>query len=342
MNNKTGIIERLEKGVVFSAEGYIFELERRGYVKAGPYVPEVILEYPEVVKELHREFMRAGSEVIVALTYYAHREKMRIVGRGIDTEELNRKAIRLAREIAEEGDAIVAGNLCNTWVYDPEERKETSDIVREIYEEQVKWAVNEGIDFVLGETFDYLGEALIALQVIKKFNLPAMITLFPVHEKTKEGYPYEEACKILEAEGAQIVGLNCARGPDTMLPVIEKIRKNVHCYVAAQPVPYRTTKEQPTFQSLKERGHGRAFPLGLDPFIHTRFEMADFAQNAQKLGVNYIGICCGAGPHHVRAMAEALGRKTVASKYSPDLKLHPMLGAKVKKRDAPFVKDWKD
>ena len=68
------------------------------------------------------------------------------------------------------------------------------------------------------------------------------------------------------------------------------------------------------------------FPIQLEPFQCTRFEMADFARRARNLGVDYIGICCGGGPHHVRAMAEALGRKTPASRYSPDLALHPVLG----------------
>jgi betaine-homocysteine S-methyltransferase len=54
--------------------------------------------------------------------------------------------------------------------------------------------------------------------------------------------------------------------------------------------------------------------------------MADFARRARDLGVDYIGVCCGGGPHHVRAMAEALGRETPASRYSPDLALHPVLG----------------
>ena len=71
MSSRTnrGILDRLKKGVVQGAEGYVFELERRGYIKAGPYVPEVVLDFPEAVKELHREFLRAGSEVMVALTY---------------------------------------------------------------------------------------------------------------------------------------------------------------------------------------------------------------------------------------------------------------------------------
>src|SRR5579859_5289144 len=284
-----GILERLQEGVVQGAEGYVFELERRGYIKAGPYVPEVVLDFPEAVKELHREFLRAGSDVMVALTYYAHREKLKDVGRENDLERMNRQAVRLANEVAREGNALVAGNICNTWTYDPENAKESSRIVRAMYEEQLGWAVDEGIDFVISETNDYLGEALIALEVIKQLNLPAMVTLASVqHDQTRDGYDYVEACKILADHGADIVGLNCDRGPETMLPIIEKIRSTVNCYVAAQPVPYKTTALNPTFESLRTSSGEQAFPLSLEPFLYSRFEMAAFAQKAQAMGVNYI------------------------------------------------------
>ncbi len=83
------IMDRLRAGSVLGAEGYVFELERRGYIKAGPFVPEVVLDFPDAVRELHREFLRAGADVMVALTYYAHREKLRDVGREDDLEAMN-------------------------------------------------------------------------------------------------------------------------------------------------------------------------------------------------------------------------------------------------------------
>jgi len=91
---------RLAQGTVLGAEGYVFELERRGYIKAGAYVPEVVLDFPGAVSELHREFLRAGADVMVALTYYAHREKLRQLGRESDLEAMNRQAVRLARDAA--------------------------------------------------------------------------------------------------------------------------------------------------------------------------------------------------------------------------------------------------
>jgi len=60
------------------------------------------------------------------------------------------------------------------------------------------------------------------------------------------------------------------------------------------------------------------------------------------MGIEFIGTCCGTAPHHVRAMAEALGRTVPASRYSPDMSLHPMLGARVQERDVDFMQDWKD
>src|SRR5438046_4422817 len=89
-----GLLERLEEGPVICAEGYLFECERRGYLQAGAFVPEVVLEHPEVVSQLHREFVHAGSDVVEAFTYYGHREKLRIIGKEHLLEELNRSEER--------------------------------------------------------------------------------------------------------------------------------------------------------------------------------------------------------------------------------------------------------
>jgi betaine-homocysteine S-methyltransferase len=336
-----GIRERLDQDVVVGAEGYLFELERRGYVKSGPFVPEVVLDFPEAVRQLHREMLRAGAEVMVAFTYYGHREKLRSIGREGDLEPLNRDALRLAREVASEGDALLAGNICNTWAYDPDAPESSGETVREMFREQVRWAAEEAADLIIFETNDYLGEALIGLEVIREQGLPSIVTFASTSERTIDGYELDEACRRLQDAGADVVGLNCSRGPETMLPILERIRAAVGCHVAAQPVPYRTTPEQPTFQSLRDAGGARVFPLALDPFLCTREEMADFAAAARDLGVGYIGVCCGGAPHHVRSMAERLGRTVPASRYSPDMAHHPVLG-EVPREQAKRFANWKD
>ena len=323
-----GLLERLDDGVVLGAEGYLFELERRGYLKSGPYVPEVVLDFPDAVRELHREFLRAGAEVMVAFTYYGHREKMRTIGREDDLEPLNRNALRIAREVADEGDALVAGNICNTWVYDPAAPDESGAVVREMYREQVAWAVEEGADLVIAETNDYLGEALIATEVIKEAGLPAVVTFASSTPRRRStDVAFDEACRQIADAGADVVGLNCSRGPATMLPILERVRDAVDVHVAAQPVPYRTTPERADLRHAPRTRTARA--ASRSGSIRSRARASRWPTSpstARDLGVGYIGICCGGAPHHVRSMAEALGRDVPASRYSPDISLHPVLG----------------
>src|SRR6202035_5964867 len=97
---RPGLLERLRNGPVTCAEGYPFECERRGYLQAGAFVPEVVIDHPEVVRQLHRDFVHAGSDVVQAFTYYAHREKLRVIGREKDLEPINRLALQLAKAVA--------------------------------------------------------------------------------------------------------------------------------------------------------------------------------------------------------------------------------------------------
>jgi len=326
------LLDRLAQGPVICAEGYLFEFERRGYLQAGAFVPEVVLEHPELVTQLHREFVHAGSDVVEAFTYYAHREKLRLIGKEDALEEINRQALRIAADVAEESGALLAGDVCNTNVYDPSEPASATQ-VRAMFEEQVGWAVDAGVDFIIGETFSWAQEALIALQVIDQAGLPAVITL-AVHRapETREGWTPEDACRRIEDAGAAVVGLNCIRGPRTMLPLIERVRAACDGHVAALPVPYRTTPDEPSFQSLTDPAcdcipGDRPFPTALDPFTCNRYELGEFAKAASELGVTYLGVCCGAAPHHIRSVAEALGRTPPASRYSADMSRHAFLGS---------------
>lgn len=328
--NKGGLLERLARGPVICAEGYLFECERRGYLQAGAFVPEAVLDHPEIVTQVHRDFVHAGSDVVEAFTYYAHREKLKIIGKEHLLEQMNRQALRIAKEVAAESGCLFAGDICNSNIFlgDDASRK----AVRAMFEEQVGWAVDAGVDFIIAETFSHMEEARIAVEVIKQAGLPAVATMaIHQHPITRDGLTPQETCKRLEDAGADVVGLNCIRGPYTMLPLLQAIRNSVTAYVAALPVPYRTTEQQPTFQSLRDARYsslpgGMPFPTALDPFTCNRYEIADFTRDAQKIGVNYFGVCCGAMPHHIRSMAEALGRTPPASKYTADMSKHAYFG----------------
>lgn len=339
------LLERLETGPVICAEGYLFELERRGYLQAGAFVPEVVLEHPEAVTALHRDFVHAGSDVVEALTYYAHREKLRIIGREGDLEKINRRALDLARAVARDNGALFAGNVCNTNIYEPADRA-THKEVRAMFDEQIGWALDAGVDFIIGETFSWAQEALIALEAIKAAKQPAVITL-AMHQAdvTRENWKVADACKRLADAGADVVGLNCIRGPATLMPLLREARAAVRTHVAALPVPYRTNEAQPSFQSLRDTHYhfddgGRPFPVALDPFTCNRHEIAEFGRQALAMGIRYLGVCCGAGPHHIRALAEAVGKRPPASKYSADMSKHAFLGSHA--RIKSVQKDYAD
>ena len=337
------LLARLAKGAVICAEGYVFELERRGYLQAGAFVPVVLTEHPEVVEQLHMDFVHAGSDVTLALTYYVHREKLRVIGREKDLLPMNRKALAIAKKVARKTGTLFAGDICNTNIYDPSDRKALKEVAR-IFEEQVGWAADAGVDYIVAETYSWGGEALLALEAIKKYSkVPAVITITQHREETtREGWSVAEACQRLEAEGADVVGLNCHRGPHTIMPALKQIRAAVKCHVAALPVPYRTTSEQPSFMSLTDPccANARAFPVGLDPFVCTRQEIFEFGKEAYALGVHYLGVCCGAGPHHIRALAEALGRHPAASEFSADMSKHAYFGTN--RRIRPVQREYQN
>jgi len=335
---KRGLLERLNADGVICAEGYLFEMERRGYLTAGEFVPEVALDHPEVLRRLHQEFQHAGSDVIEAFTYNAHREKMRIINKEDLLEPLNRNALKIAIEVAADVPQgqepnLVAGNISNSNIWNPEDRTSQYQ-VREMFEEMAGWANEAGVDYIIGETFYYAEEAFCALEVIKQTNLPAVVTIAPMAENMmRDNWAIVDTCKELEARGADVVGMNCFRGPETMMPYLRKIREAVSCHVAALPVPYRTNEKQPTFFNLDDNNgcqvpspHGRTFPTALDPLYCNRYEIRKFAEEAWKLNIKYQGVCCGAAPVHIREVAEAMGRKPPASRYSENMHKHFMYG----------------
>ena len=336
---KRGLLERLNSETVICAEGFLFEAERRGYLASGEFVPELALENPEALKNIHVDFQHAGSDVVEAFTYNGHREKMRVIGKEDLLEPLNRAALKIAKEVADypsEGKEknLLAGNVSNTNIWDPKDKNKQNEI-RSMFAEMIDWANDEGADFIIGETFYFAEEAYTALEEIKKSGLPAVLTISPMGENImRDGVSVIDTCKELEQRGADVVGMNCFRGPNTMLPYLKEIRKVLKCHMAALPIPYRTTKDQPTFFNLDYTNgctcpapHGRTFPTALDPLYCNRYEIHDFAKIAHNLGINYLGVCCGAAPMHIREVAEAVGRVVPASRYNEKMANHFMYGS---------------
>ena len=337
---KLTLQQRLETGGVLCAEGFLFEIERRGYMASGAFVPEVALDHPEALASLHRDFQHAGSDVVQAFTYNGHREKMRVLGKEELLEPLNRAALRIAKEVADTPPGggmpnLLAGNISNTNLWHPAD-KDAQKQVRAMFDEMIKWAGEEGADFIVGETFYYAGEAYCALEAIQAAGMPAVVTVAPMSgEQMRDDVGIVDACKELAARGADVVGMNCFRGPNTMMPYIRQMRKEIqNAHIAALPVTFRTTEEHPTFFNLPDdesrcacpSPHGRPFPTALDPMYVNRYEIRAFAEEAWGLGVRYLGVCCGAAPMHIREVAEAMGRTPPASRYREDMKKHFLYG----------------
>ncbi len=163
----------------------------------------------------------------------------------------------------------------------------------------------EGVDFVIAETFNWLGEALTAAEAIKDTGLPAMVTMAPDNDPNSfEGYSPSECARRLAGEGVDIVGLNCLRSPEHTLPIMQEVRDAVSdVYLAAQPVAYHGHDHQPNFVSLPE------FPFELEKLQLPRAAFADFAVRARDMGYDYIGSCCGSVAAHVREMALVLEKR---------------------------------
>lgn len=318
-SRQQGLLDRLSKGVVLGDGGYLLELEKRGYVQPGPFTPEVVLEHPAAVTELHREFLDAGAEVLQALAFFGSKEKLATVGYADRARAINRTAVRLANEAA--GDrALVAANLGPTWMYNPDDPN-SSDTVRRLFDEQLEAQRSEGPDFVIAETFSWLGEALLAVERIAKVGLPSLVTMaFEKEPRSYDGQTPAECARALHDAGADVVGANCLRNPIHLLPIAKEMRQAVPGFVACQPTAYRTPAGVPDFTTMKE------FPHETETLVLSRRALGAFAAEAKAAGIQYIGSCCGSMPIHVREMARALGKAPMDPArrvdYSKPLSIH--------------------
>ena len=347
---KESLKERLDKGPVICAEGFLFEIERRGYMASGEFVPMVSLDHPEILENLHKEFQHAGSDIVQAFTYNGHREKMRVIGKEELLEPLNRAALKIAKKVAinplGEKENLMAGNISNSNIWNKEDKKSKLE-VEKMFREMVGWAVDEGADILIGETFYYAEEAYTALKVMKESGLPSVITIAPYGQNImRDEISILDTCKELEQRGGDVVGMNCHRGPNTMMPYLKEIRKALKCHIAGLPINYRTTNDNPTFFNLPDNNgctcetpHETTFPTALDPMQCNRYEIGNFAKEAFSIGINYLGVCCGANPMLIREVAEAVGIKVPSSKYKENMENHYMFGRN--KRIPKHIKDYR-
>jgi betaine-homocysteine S-methyltransferase len=314
MRQTENILERIAKqGIVLGDGGYLIELERRGWVDSGSgrekvgtgkgsgqFTPEVAIEHPDALRELHREFLNAGSQVLQALTFFGTREKLSRAGYGEQTESINTAAVRIAREVA--GDkALVAGSVSRTQLFE-REGPSAEGHVRDLISEQVRLLTAAGVDFLILETFFHLQEMLIAIECSRVTGVPivATMTFRPTLVQCSDGHSPADCARAMADSGAAVVGVNCEQEPDRVLAITREMGKAVGVPIAAQPAAFRTTDATPCFTRLPQ------FPDEMEAIQIPRSAFERFAEEAKDEGIQFLGGCCGCNAAYIRAYARGL------------------------------------
>ncbi|KAJ7373164.1 hypothetical protein OS493_014312 [Desmophyllum pertusum] len=289
---KRGILERLNAGeVVVGDGGMVNTLEKRGYVKAGPWTPECTVEHPDGVRQLHREFLMAGADVIQAFTF------------SLDDDlpnNINQAACDLAKGVAQEGGYILL----------------------DVSVKLVLYIHKNNVDILIAEFFANVEEAEWAIEVMKTTGKPTAITMRIGPQGDLANVSPGECAVRLARAGADIVGVNCCFGPNKSLETIGLMKEaldkeGLKPHLMIQPVGYHTP-------DVGCGGHITLpeFPFAMEPRMLTRWDVHKYARRAYDMGVRYIGGCSGFYPYHIRAIAEELaperGKLPAASeKHSP-------------------------
>jgi len=309
----TPITDLLRQKTVLGDGGYLIELERRGYVDSGSgrekvgtgrgsgqFTPEVAVEHPDALRELHREFLLAGSQVLQALTFFGTREKLNRAGYGPQTEAINAAAVRLAKDVA--GDkALVAGSVSRTQLIE-REGMGSLDRARDHIAEQIRLLKDAGVDFLILETFFHLAEMKVALACAAAVGLPAVATMSfrPLVSQCSDGHSPAECARVMADLGAIAVGANCEQEPTRMLPLLREMRAATSVPLAAQPAAFHTTETCHSFTRLP------AFPDELETIQVSRRVFLEFGKSARSEGIGYLGGCCGCNAAYIRALAQGI------------------------------------
>ncbi len=256
---------------------------------------ELNLSDPQMVRDLHEEYLQAGAELIETNTFGANAVRLKRFGLESKVAEINTAAVRLARAAVEgmrekhAHHAFVAGALGSLGL--PEEQRDAA-VMRPVYEEQVGVLAEAGVDLFVVETVTSLAEAGAALAAVRKVarHLPviAMVTVTDAGN-VADGTSPEEAVRLLEAAGARAVGCNCSDGPQLVLATVERMRRVTELPLAAMPNA-----------GMPSCVDGRSIYMTSPEYL------ASFARKAMRLGATIIGGCCGTTPQHIKAMRSSV------------------------------------
>lgn len=340
------LLERLREGPVVGDGGQVFLMEKRGYLRAGPWTPEATCEYPEGVYNMHREFGHAGCDVHQVFSFYASEDKLANRGNEAAAKygvtKINEEGCKLARRAAGEYGGIVAGGICQTPSYLTGASKEA---VQEEFHKQCRAFQKGGVDFLIAEYFEHITEMEWAIEAAKQYGMPVAAFMCINKYGDLHNTPAGECAKRMAGAGADLVGINCHFDPFVSLDCMMSMKtalehaghmNNPNFHLAVQPVAYwtpecGTEKGKQGFIDLPE------FPFALEPRVLTRWEIQRFARLAWEMGIRYIGGCCGFEPYHVRAMVEELEVER-GGKVGPSSAKHERWGGGLTMHTKPWVR----
>ena len=288
LERRGDIGERLRTGCVL-CDGAMGTMLAAGGASGWTIPEELNLLDPDRVGRVHQAYAAAGSQVVVSNTFGGSPRKLAMLGLEARTEEINLAAARIAREAVGQG-IWVAGSIGPTGALMEPYGGLSPEEAEEGFRRQAESLLAGGADAIIVETMISADEARAGIRAARGTGLPIIATMaFEPHGRTVMGDRLEDVLSLLD-EGALVVGLNCGQGPDTMEPLIARLR-------ALAPTARLAAQPNAGIPQVSE---------GVAAFEVTPERMARFARSLSPLGLALVGCCCGSGPDHIRAMAAAL------------------------------------
>ncbi len=260
------------------------------------------LSQPELILNIHREYISAGAQVIETNSFGANRAKLEAYNLGDRVREINMRAVKLAREAREvSGQSVfVAGAVGPSGrpLQAPDEHRLSE--LRAIFSEQVDALQDGGADLLILETFSSLAELRQAILAAKESGLPIVAQMsFYEDGHTLSGQSAARVAAVLSDLGVDVMGANCSVGPAATLDVLEEMIAEANRHQDGLKSATHLFSAQPN-AGLPTRIDNRFF------YVSTPDYFADYALRFAKAGVQLIGGCCGTTPHHIAAMRKAL------------------------------------